>query len=166
MLTQDRLKELLHYNPETGLFIRKSLKIGNISGYINRDGYRRIRVDYKAYSAHRLVWLYVYGLFPKDQIDHINGIKDDNRLINLRECNRSENNQNVVSSRSSTSKYLGVSWSKQNNKWRADIKINNKNKYLGYFDIEEDAFAAYCKAKAELHKFNPQVRLSMALKDD
>jgi hypothetical protein len=163
MITQSKLKELLHYNQDTGDFtwkvtLSKKIKTSDIAGWTASNGYRYVCIDYKAYLTHRLAWLYIKGEFPKNDIDHINGDKRDNRIINLRECTRRQNCQNKISKENSTSKYLGVCWNKQRNKWIAQIMFNYKCKYLGLFETEEEAYAAYCEAKKQLHTFNPTVR--------
>jgi hypothetical protein len=163
MITQSKLKELLHYDPVTGDFTRlvansNRIKVGDIAGFVNSEGYKQLMINNKTYYAHRLAWLYIYGEFPKNHIDHINGNKKDNRIANLRECTNRENHQNITSQKNSTSKYLGVSWSNKHNKWFAQISFNYQKKYLGLFDNEEEAFAAYLKAKKQLHTFNPTVR--------
>jgi hypothetical protein len=163
MLTQERLKELLHYDAETGVFTRIATaggrgKIGDIAGTITNKGYLHITIDSKLHLGHRLSFLYMTGAFPKDFTDHIDGDKLNNRWTNLRECTHAENHQNRVSNKGSSSKYPGVSWHKRDQKWQARITINGKEKHLGYFDTEEAAHAAYCKAKAEHHTFNPTPR--------
>jgi hypothetical protein len=166
ILTAERLREVLSYDQETGIFTRlvsatNRVNVGDVAGYVHQSGYRLIRVDSGRYLAHRLAWLYVYGAFPADGMDHINGDRADNRICNLREATDAENNQNKISERSGTSKYLGVSWSKRDNKWRATIHVNRKQHYLGQFATEEEACAAYCAAKSELHTFNPVPRKTM-----
>lgn len=98
MLTQDRLRELLHYDPDTGVFTnikpRHRVKVGDIAGSNSGKGYLQIQIDQKRYSAHRLAWLYTYGRFPEEFIDHINGNPSDNRIVNLREVTQRENLQN------------------------------------------------------------------------
>lgn len=164
MLTQAYLKENLHYDPNTGKFIwlknrRGGARAGDVAGTTNFRGYRVININGHLYRAHRLAWFYVYGKWPEDQLDHIDGNKVNNCLINLRECTNAENHQNMPSIKGGTSKYTGVSWYKKGKKWRANICLNNKQKNLGFFDNEEDAYAAYCKAKAEIHTFNPTPRI-------
>jgi len=158
-ITQKRLQELLSYDPETGLFINLTqrssrAKKGSTTGCKRQDGYIHIKLDYKLYFAHRLAWLYVHGNFPEKDIDHINEIKGDNRLVNLRLATNQENMHNISSPQiNNTSGFLGVSWDKNAQKWRARIIINKKYKHLGYFNTAEEAYEAYLKAKRELHPF-------------
>ena len=155
-LTQERLKEVLHYDHETGIFTRKiktasNTKIGDIAGGLTDQGYSTICIDYKGYRAHRLAWMYLYGYFPKE-IDHINGNRLDNRLCNLREVTRSENNQNHKKLRSNnTTGYVGVSQFKRDNNFLARIVVDGKIKSIGYFDTPEEASEAYLKEKRLLH---------------
>ncbi len=146
MLTQSRLKELLHYDPETGDFIwleylSSRSNIGHEAGCI-KHGYRYIGINNVQYSAHRLVFLYLYGKFPPYQVDHINGIKDDNKRINLRRVDQSENLKNAAISKNNTSGFVGVCWHKRAKKWRAVIYSCGKNITLGAFDNVEDAIEA------------------------
>ena len=157
-LTQEQLQELLSYDHDTGIFTnlksRGAVKIGSVAGYKNPNGYIYIAIDYKRYLAHRLVWLYIYGEFPVNQIDHINEIRDDNRIVNLRLATDLENKHNQSSPRTNTtSGYLGVGWHKGEKKWRARIMVNGKQKHLGYFDTAEEASAVYLAVKRELHQF-------------
>ena len=116
-LTQEKLKTLLNYNPETGIFTWKK-RNQNISGTINNKGYVVIQINNKIYLAHRLAWLYMTGLWPKNDIDHFNQVRTDNRFFNLREATRKENCQNVHKPHpNNSSGYLGVYWNK---------KLNNK----------------------------------------
>src|SRR5690606_33911522 len=98
-LTQARLKQLLDYDPTTGIFTRRvsrgGMKKGSVAGFTSVKGYTVIGVDGKLYSAHRLAWLYVYGVMPRE-IDHRNRVKTDNSILNLREASRAMNNQNKV----------------------------------------------------------------------
>ena len=143
MLTQERLKEVLHYNPLTGNFtwrvkVAQRVKVGDIAGTVNNYGYIRITIDGKLYMAHRLVWLYLYGYFPSKQIDHINHDRADNRLINLRCVTNAENLKNQSKFSNNTSGVTGVCWHKLKQKWVVRININDKRLNLGYtpdFDI-------------------------------
>lgn len=163
-ITQSRLKELFDYSAETGEFIRRvstspRAQTGSIAGCISSTtGYRRIKIDGHTFQAHRLVWLYAHGNFPTEQIDHISGVKTDNRLENLRECSQAENNQNQAPRTGGTSIYPGVCWARQAQKWKARIWIQGKQKYLGLFANELEAYNAYLAAKATYHQFQPTQR--------
>jgi HNH endonuclease len=163
MLTQERLKELLSYDPETGIFVRlirtsSRANIGQIAGSLKR-GYKVILVLRKSYMAHRLAWLYIHGVFPQNHIDHINGIKDDNRMVNLREVTPAQNQQNRVKSKDNKSGFLGVSYNMRNEKFVANICLNRKIHYLGLFDTAEEASEAYKKKKKNIHLLNPIIRV-------
>jgi len=159
MLTQEKLKEHMHYNSETGIFTRtKPLKyqqksnsemIGSIC-----NGYRIIYVCGKPYKAHRLAFLYMKGYFPK-MVDHINGIKDDNRWINLRPCNYSVNNQNRHTvRRDSKTGFTGVYLQENGRRYRAYITINYKRHELGSFDTAEEDSHAYLIARKRMHPWH------------
>lgn len=162
MITQSRLKELLHYDPDTGVFTwlvsRQRIRCGDVAGCIRSDGYRKIGVVGKPYQAHRLAWLYMTGSWPKDGTDHRNGVKDDNRWDNLREATQCENNQNMAIPSTNTSGFMGVSWDAQAGKWKAAIGIAGRVKNIGRFTTPEAAHAAYLSAKAETHTFQPTPR--------
>lgn len=155
MITQTRLKELLHYNEETGVFTWKircgaRALAGNAAGSKTSEGYFGLHVKGVSYLSHRLAWLYVNGEFPKDEIDHINGDKSDNRIENLRESTRQGNNQNLRKcQKNSSSGFLGAY--PEGNKFKSVIGYNRKLIYLGLFDTPEEAHAAYLTAKRELH---------------
>lgn len=131
-------------------------RAGKKAGFIASNGYQVIALGGKRYSAHRLIWVYFNGLIPPDfDIDHINGIKDDNRIENLRLCKHAENMQNRRKAHSNSSTgFLGVWYEKSRKKYVARIALDNKDKYLGRFDTAEEASAAYLKAKRELHPFS------------
>ena len=160
-LTQERLKELLSYDPDTGLFTHKGSKpgilVGSVAGTKDKYGYIKIGLDYKQYTAHRLVFLYTTGKWPEMQVDHINRKRDDNRLSNLREANNRENAQNMGVFVTNKSGYTGVCWNKKDKRWKAQICVNKKVNFLGYFDTPEEAHEAYKTAKAKLHSFQPTV---------
>lgn len=154
-LTQEYLKSILDYNPETGGFVWKvspaqCVKAGQVAGSIRRRGYVSIQISGKTYLAHRLVWLYVHGDFPEDQIDHINRIKDDNRLVNLRACTRSENLANQGKNANNSSGHKGVCWHRAEKKWRATIGFEGRLVQLGQFSNKEDAARAYNEKASEL----------------
>ena len=109
----------------------------------------------KTHQAHRIVWQLHNGQIPDGlQIDHINGIKDDNRIENLRLDVNKENPQNISEPQcNNTSGYLGVSWNEREKKWRAQIMVKGKRKYLGLYDTKEEAYEAYLAAKRDLHPF-------------
>jgi len=150
MITQLELLKLLHYNPCTGVFAwivaKQGNKIYDIAGTLNKEGYIAIIVNRKLYRAHRLAWLYMIGEWPGDQIDHVNGIRNDNRWINLREATISQNGANSNIRTDNTSGIKGVSWNREKEKWRVRINIDKKEMFLGYFDNIEDAKIAYKSA--------------------
>lgn len=151
-LTQNKLKELLNYDPESGVFSWKltptnSVKVGASAGSLSH-GYIRIMVDGKHYHAHRLAFLWMEGYFPENDVDHINRIKDDNRWCNLREVSRSCNIRNTGNPSTNTSGVKGVSWNKRDNKWQTMISVKGKQHNLGYFESLDNAvFARYNKEK-------------------
>lgn len=159
-LTQERLKELLSYDQASGVFTwnlrpARSLVAGQAAGSKHAKGYTVIRISRVAYFAHRLAWLYMTGEWPSRQVDHINGVRNDNRWCNLRTATQAENSQNQRGPRSdSKSGLLGVTWSKQGKKWQAQIKVDRVNRHLGCFTDKHEAHAAYLRAKAELHPFS------------
>ena len=163
ILTQVRLKELLYYDPDTGIFTRRVCRGGRaISGSVanaeRKDGYHLVCVDSHTYYAHRLAVFYMTGTWPEELVDHINGVRGDNRWHNLRVASRSENAQNIIKPKHNTSGLIGAQWNKQAGKWRSEIWINNKAKFLGYHPTAEAAHAAYLKAKDELHPTHLRLR--------
>jgi hypothetical protein len=153
--SQDRLKQLLSYDPETGKFIwlvtTPRAPKGAEAGVKMGMGYRLIGLDGVRYLAHRLAWFYVHGEWPVEMIDHINGIRDDNRIANLRNATARQNSINSKTSRHNTSGYRGVSFSSRKKKWHARITSEYQVHPLGYFDTKEAAYAAYCEAAKRLH---------------
>ena len=156
MLTQSQLKEHIHYCPDTGAFTRisspRKWRIGIIKNCANDGiGYFTINLLGKRYKAHRLAWLYIHGSFPVSDTDHINGNRIDNRLCNLREASRTENQQNRGEQINNTSGFKGVSFHKQTGKWRAQISIAGKVKHLGRYLTPESASEAYHAAAKTIH---------------
>lgn len=154
ILTQEELKTQLHYDPETGIFTRISsnsnvVKVGDVAGSLHIAGYLEITIFGKRYLSHRLAWLYMYGKFPDELVDHINGIRTDNRLCNLRAANKSKNAINSKIRSHNKSGFKGVCFSKSQKKWRANGKLNGKQKHLGYFKTPELASQAFVKFAKE-----------------
>lgn len=154
-ITQEYLQKILDYSPDTGLFTWKvdrgrRCKKGYVAGSIDSSGHRQICIDGKKRLSHRLAWLYVYGSYPKNQIDHIDGNKQNNSIKNLRDVSNSINQQNRAKARiDSNSGLMGVR--KDGSKYLASIKANNKKFYLGMFETAQEAFEAYKQAKLKLH---------------
>jgi len=155
-LTQKELKELLHYDPDTGVFRWLSnhgnqVYSGDIAGYLDKTNcYVQIRLNYKLYMAHRLAFLYMTGEFPSIHTDHINHIRNDNRWINLRHITQQENQKNHKRHKDNKSGVMGVGWKNDRNKWRVRISVSTKEVHLGYFN---DWFDAVCARKAAEFKY-------------
>lgn len=149
-LTQDRLRFLLTYDPDTGEFtwnVRRGGPTGAGSKSYCKDskGYLRIGVDKTRYLAHRLAWFYVYGIWPDGVIDHVNRIRTDNRIVNLRVVPPSLNSINRTKSPNFSNPSLGVSFCRTGTyagKWVAYITRRKKRTYIGYFKTQEEAIAA------------------------
>jgi len=155
-LSIERLREVLSYSPESGLFFWKiatnnSIKVGQIAGCACCDGYMFIRIDSKRYMSHRLAWFYMTGNWPKYQIDHIDCDKANNRISNLREATNAQNQRNRGRRRDNSSGYKGVSWNSARRKWQSRIKLNGRYKSLGYYDSPDAAWIAYCESANRLH---------------
>lgn len=151
-ITQKHLKELLSYDPQTGIFKWKKTKgsraqKGNIAGSLINTGYRMVCVDHKSYPAHRLAWLYVHGYFPEHSLDHINRIPTDNRIENLREVSDQCNMRNRKISHNNKSGISGICFCKQNKKWRVSISIYNKTYNLGRYKDFDNAVCARLAAE-------------------
>ncbi|HBZ17536.1 MAG TPA: Fis family transcriptional regulator [Pantoea sp.] len=155
------LIRLLDYNQDTGVFtwnvaIGRRIKAGMKAGSISSNGYLKIKLNGKAYRAHHLAWLACKKEWPQQELDHINGDKLDNRIINLRLATRSQNNSNVLLRADNSSGYKGVSWQLPNRKWVARISINRKRITLGFFATKEEAAKAYRLASIQYHgEFSP-----------
>lgn len=153
MITQEILKELLNYSPETGDFSwrvrRGSAGVGKIAGRINNDGYIGIGINDKKYQAHRLVFLYMEGKFPDKETDHINKDRKDNRWANLRHATRRQNARNRSLPSTNKSGKIGVFYRKDIGKWVAFIS-SNENKYITLGKYKSFQAACFMRISAEL----------------
>lgn len=136
---------------------------GNRVGWLRSDGYLETTLLGKKYKVHRLVWLLNRGVWPKRHIDHVNGKRDDNRIENLREATPAQNNQHSSKVRpNNTSGMPGVCWDRRRGKWYAQIQVEGKHVFLGYFTEKQDAGKAYAEGKRKHHPFhiplNPEPR--------
>jgi hypothetical protein len=157
-LTAEKLRELLHYDPESGLFTRivqrgYRFKSGEIAGRVNGRGYSDITISGRIFPAHRLVWLYFYGAWPTGEIDHIDGDRLNNRIKNLRDVSRSVNQQNQRLARSDNKStgLLGVT-RRHDKGFQVQIGINGRRRYIGTYATAELAHNAYLVAKRQLHQ--------------
>ena len=153
-ISQERLKEALHYNPESGVFTWKihsaSRVPGDIAGTKLSEGYIGIGIDKTRDTAHRLAFLYMDGSIP-DFVDHINGIRDDNRWCNLRPASPSQNTYNSKKGTNNKSGVKGVGWCKHKRKWRARMMVKGKDISIGYFPDLIGAELAVRKFRDDVH---------------
>ena len=161
MIDQETVKKLFHYDAESGMLIWRFGNGRNVKPWQevkakNGNGYYTAKIHGKSYLAHRLAWLYVHGSFPNKYIDHKNRIRNDNRLCNLRDVNTTDNAQNISLPSHNKSGYIGVSWIKSHNCWTVYVKVNKKNKWLGYYKNLDDAVAVR-KAGEKQHYNLPEV---------
>ena len=160
--TFDEVRQLIRYEPETGRFIWlrrddsqhegrrwNTRHAGKDAGTIKSEGYREIHICGRLHKAHRLAWLLETGSWPKNQIDHINRVRSDNRFSNLRQVSNSENAQNRKLAANNTTGYTGVY--KYPGFWIARIKLKGEAHHLGSFNSAEEAALAYKDAKKRLH---------------
>lgn len=157
-LSLERLKQLVRYEPDTGLFIRLEIGtpgnqryVGKPTGSFTSKGYRHICLDGKSYRACRLAWFYMTGKWPANQIDHKNTKKWDDRWSNLRLATNSQNQQNIGKRKNNTSGFKRVSYLKRKKPWRAHIGVQGKQIYLGSFFTKEEAVEAYEVAAMKYH---------------
>lgn len=155
-LSSERLRELVVYDPITGIFTRRvrsspRTQIGDVAGGPDKDGYIVMRVDCKTYKAHRLAILYMTGEWPPLEVDHRDGIRSNNKWDNLRNADRRLNVTNVRKARRTNgSGLLGAH--RDRGRFKAVISTNRKKHFLGMFDTAELAHAAYVVAKRQLHE--------------
>ena len=156
-LTLARLREILDYEPDTGHLIWRvrtsnRITVGRIAGSAHCAGYIQVCIDGQMFLGHRVAWFHIQGTWPAFEIDHLNGVRTDNRLVNLRDVPAAVNMQNLRrASTRSRSGILGVSWSHHSQKWTAQISLNNQQRNLGMFDSIEEAQAVYLSEKRRLH---------------
>lgn len=146
-LTAIRLRELFHYDPHSGLFTRKvrsgnAFKVGQIAGGKRTDGYIAMTIQGETFFAHRLVWLWMTGEWPTDEIDHEDRDRSNNRWANLRLATSKQNNENQTLRKDNRSGFTGVGWCSKTKKWRARIRHHDKLICLGYYELIDDAVAA------------------------
>jgi hypothetical protein len=163
-ITYEQVREAFDYDAATGHLIRRmreganpqermriAKQVGEVAGTISKIGYRYISFKNTRWLAHRLVWLHQTGAWPQEHIDHINGDRADNRIENLRVATRLENNRNVKRHADNASGFKGVSLHKRTQRYRSEITLAGRKRYLGLFDTPEEAHAAYCAAAETLH---------------
>lgn len=158
-MNQELLKSVFSYDPDTGTLVHKALDLpgavaarwngrnaGKVAGCVGTGGYRRVWLGGKRVFAHRAIWCLTFGFVPT-AIDHINGVRDDNRLSNLREVSTVQNNRNACRRKDNSSGVTGVYWHPQKRKWRAQIAVEGRDKHLGYFSSIRQAIAARQEAE-------------------
>jgi hypothetical protein len=152
-LTAEYVRSILDYDAETGTLTwrynsNKPLNwnaryAGERAGSVTNMGYIRLSINNKEYMAHRIIWLHQMGGMLKSEIDHINGIKADNRFCNLRLATRQQNEWNRPGHKNVSSKHKGVFWVARDKRWRAEITHNGRFQYLGQYECEELANLVY-----------------------
>lgn len=159
-LTKERLLQVLSIDPETGVIrwaARNSnrVKVGDLAGTVGPEGYLMVRIDGRRYFAHRIVWLWVHGEWPRALIDHVNCQRLDNRIANLREADRIGNGQNRRNppANKKSCQLLGATFDKRRCRWAARITVNSRRKHIGYYASAEEAHAAYVAEKVAKHPF-------------
>lgn len=157
-ISAGELRALFSYDPETGQFKWRAdhrggrgIRAGDIAGVSRKDGYRFNRINGVMYCAHRLAWLYVYGEWPAQEIDHINRNHADNRIANLRQADRAQNAANIVRRSPNKTGFKGVYYHRRDGLWCAKIHVRGKCRTIGYFKTAELAGEAYREAAKEHH---------------
>ena len=158
-LTQAKLKEHMHYDPDTGVFTwvkptTNRVKAGDVVGTLGKGGYVFTALFGQKQYLHRLAWLYCYGELPSAQVDHIDHDRANNRLANLRIATNQENARNQKRRRSNSSGVTGVSWYRATSKWQVGIYVDGRRKHVGHFEELDAAVAAYAKAKRQFGYHN------------
>ncbi len=153
ILTQATLNYMFDCKPEEGLLINRydrgrAMK-GEIAGWLSAEGYYKTKIRGDTYFIHQLLWLHVYGYIPKE-MDYINGIRSDNRIVNLREATRTQNLANAKLP-TGISGLRGVNMNESGSKWRAMIHYGGQHIFLGNYDTKEEAAAVYKKAADHIY---------------
>lgn len=148
------VKDYLSYDRETGVFTwkvnRRSVKAGSEAGSKDKDGYRVIYFNGKIFKAHRLAWYFCFNEMPKDTIDHINRVRDDNRIVNLRVATQLEQMQNVGMNKNNKSGFTGVYWYADRSKWIAQVSYKGEIHHVGFFDDAKTASEKRIEFKSNL----------------
>lgn len=151
-----RLKDLLSYDGEIGIFVwartRNKAPKGKRAGTVRPDGYRQIMVDAKCYFEHMLAWYFATGIWPKNDVDHKNMVRNDNRLSNLREATRSQSNFNKNVRKDSLTGIKGVRWCTQKSKWEAHAGLSGQRIHIGFYDSKEEAKRVRDEFAMPIHK--------------
>ena len=145
-MTQEKLKQLLHYNPDNGSITWKTtrngrVKIGQEAGTLHPSGYIYIRINNNGHAAHRVAWLYIHGNIP-EYIDHINHNRSDNKLANLRIATKQDNARNRTISTTNIHGCFGIYFESDRGKWTARITAEGKHKRIGRYKTKEEAIQA------------------------
>ena len=154
-LTIERARQLFEIDPETGNIFWKTIggqkPHRSTAGGIGHKGYRVIRHGPFLYKAHRIAWLLYTGEWPREQIDHANGQKDDNRKCNLRHASQSENQRNRGVQANSALGLKGVTFHGPSRKYLARVQLQKSRRHIGLFETPEEAHEAYKKEAKKLH---------------
>lgn len=154
-VTQEQLRELFTLDPDEGVFRyrvnRVRSKAGSVAGSIHHKGWRSIMINQRRYQEHHLVWLYVHGEWPVHEIDHVNGVRDDNRLSNLREADAFQQVMNCARPRTNTSGVKNVHFDRLSCKFKVYVKCRGKRVFVGSFPTLHEASEAATNARDRLH---------------
>ena len=171
-MTAEQFAEWIAYDPETGIFVavqeRRNIKgVGYPIGWTDDRGYIRFFLNRKLYLAHRVAWFLIRGRWPKEEIDHINGIRSDNRIINLREATALQNCYAKQKHRDGKAPFKGITKAKRRGVWRgrwqAQIGVDNQTYHLGYFSDPKKAAEAYDTAAIKLFGAFAKTNASLGL---
>lgn len=151
MSDYEKISRVLAYEPESGAFFRKLHDWRPAHMQVDHRGYHRVSVMSRDRLAHRVAWLLHYGSWPDGELDHINGVKTDNRIENLRACSHPQNNHNQRKRRTNKSGHKNVCWMKSCSKWHVQVCLNGKIHHGGLFSDLDEAAAAAKALRIKLH---------------